>query len=97
MNPDYRFDDDSIDAETARIAFGKLVLGARLGEALKDENGLLPTGGAIDVLAGVIAALNATDERWAEKSRPGIPSVTDYAAGVIDRLRRRYSTTGVIL
>jgi hypothetical protein len=69
----------------------------KLGDALRDENGLLPTEAARSVLVTVVAAIDTVDLRWSEQERAGAPSTTDYAAGAILTLRKYYSTSAVTL
>jgi len=65
----------------------------RIGKILRDENGLSLTPAAIDVLVSVLATIDSLDETWGEKKLPGVPSINDYAANVIEVLRRRYATS----
>jgi len=57
-----------------------------LARVLADENGLPPTGAALDVLGTVITALQDRDLIWAEHSKPGTPSTRVYAGDVVGEL-----------
>lgn len=62
-----------------------------------DENGLSLTQASLHVLISVLTAIDEKDERWGRQNLPGAPSVTDYAASVIEHLKIRYATPGVML
>lgn len=59
-------------------------------DILRDENGLLPTDAATDLLITVLLSTEKTDERWGNNDLPGVPSVTDYAGDAIRFLKHRY-------
>lgn len=60
-----------------------------LANVLKNEDGLA-SDASCSVLVTVLATLKSTDEKWREKGLPGNPSVTNYAANVIEVLERQY-------
>lgn len=60
-----------------------------LAGILLDGNGLPPTDNALEVIKAVIDGIDETDEWHSETDRPGLPSVQDYAQGVINCLRER--------
>lgn len=62
-------------------------LAEKIGNALRDENGLLPTGASLDVLITTLVAIDKTDERW---DHAGVPSTTDYATSIVEHLDRSY-------
>lgn len=69
----------------------------RLRDVLRDGNGLPPTNAMADVLIAVLFAADRTDEKWSERGFPGVPSTTDYAAGVVKFLELRYPIRGALL
>lgn len=69
----------------------------RLRDALRDENGLLPTNAATDVMIAALLAMERIDEKWSERGFPGVPSTTDYAAGAVKFLELRYPVNGAML
>ena len=60
-------------------------------DALRDENGLLPTAAALDVLTAVLMSIDYTDETWPHR---GVPSAVDYARGAVRRLEHDYLEKG---
>lgn len=69
---------------------GELI--GKIRNALRDENGLPPppTDAATDVMIAVLFAMDQTERKWDDRGFPGAPSTTDYAAGVVKFLERRY-------
>ena len=63
--------------------FDEMSTRERLAEALRDENGLRPTGAALDVLMAAYEACNEVDGLHAQQFRPASPKPEAYAARVI--------------
>jgi hypothetical protein len=67
-----------------------MLISDELRDALRDENGLAPTGAALTVLTEVLTAIDGMDTYWGQE-RDGIPTEADYADHIVSHLVETYN------